>query len=49
MENPFKFGGIVKGPYFADRQTEIEELRREMLNDGRVFLVSPRRFRKDSN
>ena len=46
MENPFKYGGVVRGPYFADRRNEIKELKREMLNLNRVFLVSPRRFGK---
>ena len=46
MENPFKYGGIVRGPYFADRKNEIKELKREMVNLNRVFLVSPRRFGK---
>jgi hypothetical protein len=46
MENPFKYGGVVRGPYFADRQSELSELAREMKNLNRVFLVSPRRYRK---
>ena len=46
MENPFKYGGVVRGPYFANRANEISELKREMLNLNRVFLVSPRRFGK---
>ena len=46
MENPFKYGGVVRGPYFADRISEIKELKREMLSLNRVFLVSPRRFGK---
>jgi hypothetical protein len=46
MQNPFKYGGIVSGPYFADRTEEIKELQREMENCSRVFLVSPRRFGK---
>jgi hypothetical protein len=46
MENPFKYGGIVRGSYFADRKNEINELKREMLNLNRVFLVSPRRYGK---
>ena len=45
MQNPFKYGGIVSGPYFADRTEEIKELQREMENYSRVFLVS-RRFGK---
>ncbi|MBW1680037.1 MAG: ATP-binding protein [Deltaproteobacteria bacterium] len=46
VENPFKYGGIVTGPYFADRAREISELFSEMRNLGRVFLVSPRRYGK---
>jgi len=46
MENPFKYGGIVRGPYFADRERELAELVREMTNLNRVFLLSPRRFGK---
>ena len=46
MENPFKYGGVVRGPYFADRKSEIKELKREMVNLNQVFLVSPRRFGK---
>ena len=46
MDNPFKFGGIVRGPYFADRKAELAELVREMQNLSRVFLVSPRRYGK---
>lgn len=46
MENPFRYGGIVRGPYFADRTEELAELTREMINLGRVFLISPRRFGK---
>ncbi|MGD8520059.1 MAG: ATP-binding protein [Desulfobacterales bacterium] len=46
MENPFHYGGIVLGPYFADRQQEIRELKREAKNLSRIFLVSPRRYGK---
>jgi hypothetical protein len=46
MENPFKYGGIVRGPYFANRTEELAELLREMSNLNRVFLLSPRRFGK---
>lgn len=46
MENPFKYGSIVRGPYFADRSEELTELQREMINATRVFLVAPRRFGK---
>jgi hypothetical protein len=46
MENPFKYGGVVRGPYFTDRKSETDELKRAMENLNRVFLVSPRRFGK---
>lgn len=46
MENPFKYGGIVRGPYFADRTDELSELVREMTNLNLVFLISPRRYGK---
>jgi hypothetical protein len=46
MENPFKYGGTVRGHYFADRKSELKELKREILNRNHVFLVSPRRFGK---
>jgi hypothetical protein len=46
VENPFKYGGVVRRPYFADRRSEMTELKREMVNLNRVFLVSPRRFGK---
>lgn len=46
MENPFKYGAVVRGPYFADRRAEMKELRREMANQNNVFLVSPRRYGK---
>jgi hypothetical protein len=46
LENPFRYGGIVLGPYFADRQNEMDELKKEIGNISRVFLVSPRRYGK---
>ena len=46
MRNPFKYGGVVTGPYFADRNEEIKALNREIENLNRVFLVSPRRLGK---
>lgn len=48
IENPFKYGGVVRGPFFADRKAELSELAREMASLNRVFLVSPRRYGKTS-
>ncbi|MEW6665436.1 MAG: ATP-binding protein [Thermodesulfobacteriota bacterium] len=46
MDNPFKYGGVVSGTYFVDREQEMDELVREMMDLSRIFLVSPRRFGK---
>jgi hypothetical protein len=46
MENPFKYGGVVEGDFFADRVEELDELTREMRALNRVFLVSERRLGK---
>ena len=46
MENPFKYGGIGYGPYFADCTEELANLVQEMKNLSRGYLVSPRRFGK---
>jgi AAA+ ATPase superfamily predicted ATPase len=48
IENPFQYGAIVRGPFFADRKPELSELAREMASLSRVFLVSPRRYGKTS-
>jgi uncharacterized protein len=48
IENPFKYGGVVKGVFFADRKEKLAELTREMSNLNKVFLISPRRFGKTS-
>jgi hypothetical protein len=39
MENPFKYGGLVRGPFFADRKEELAELAREMTSLNKVFLI----------
>lgn len=48
IENPFKYGGVVRGSFFADRKAELSELAREMASLERVFLASPRRCGKTS-
>jgi len=30
MDNPFRYGGVVRGRYFADRKNEIKELKRDL-------------------
>ena len=48
MENPFKFGGLVTGEDFADRENELAEILREVRGRTNVVLVSPRRMGKSS-
>ncbi len=48
MPNPFRFGGVVRGEDFADRQRELHELARELEGGQHLFLLSPRRFGKTS-
>lgn len=48
MTNPFRFGQVVTGEHFTDREKEIEEISRELKQEGRVFLISPRRYGKTS-
>ncbi len=48
MENPFRYGSIVSGEYFVDREQERAELELDMSSGQNVVLVSPRRYGKTS-
>lgn len=48
MKNPFIYGEVVTGKDFADRETEIEEITRDLKAGQTIFLVSPRRYGKTS-
>lgn len=48
MENPFKFGGMVTGRDFADRESEMQEILREIRGGTNIVLFSPRRMGKSS-
>ncbi len=48
MENPFKFGGMVTGRNFADREDELQEIIREVRSGTNIVLFSPRRMGKSS-
>jgi AAA+ ATPase superfamily predicted ATPase len=48
MQNPFKFGSVVRGNDFADRRRELAELTRELTDGQHLFLLSPRRYGKTS-
>jgi uncharacterized protein len=45
---PFRFGQIVDGPHFADRQAEAKALAADIQHGLNVVLISPRRFGKTS-
>jgi hypothetical protein len=45
---PFRFGEIVAGAYFADREAEAQLLARDIEHGQNVVLISPRRFGKTS-
>ena len=39
VNNPFKYGEIVKGEDFADRQNELFQLISDLRGSARIFLV----------
>jgi len=48
MKNPFKFGSVVSGDYFTDRQTEYERLFQIIASSNHIIMIAPRRFGKTS-
>jgi AAA+ ATPase superfamily predicted ATPase len=48
MANPFKYGTVVSGDDFADRQKELKELAVKLKETVRIFLLAPRRYGKTS-
>lgn len=48
MVNPFVYGEAVTGKSFANRERELRELIRDLMDCERVFLISPRRYGKTS-
>jgi hypothetical protein len=48
MENPFRFGGLVTGKDFADREREISEIMKDLRGGLNIVLFSPRRMGKSS-
>ena len=48
MENPFVYGKVVRGNYFADREAEIAELTNDIASGQNVIVFSPRRYGKTS-
>ena len=48
MANPFKYGTVVSGKDFADREDELRQLSSRLGETVRIFLVAPRRYGKTS-
>jgi hypothetical protein len=48
MANPFKYGTVVSGEDFADRETELQNLTSTLKETVRIFLIAPRRYGKTS-
>ncbi len=46
--NPFRFGRIVSGPAFTDREADLLVLQRELRGGQNVLIEAPRRFGKTS-
>lgn len=46
--NPFKFGTVVDGSYFTDRNNELAEIKQMLNSKNHLILISPRRFGKTS-
>ena len=46
--NPFKFGTVVDGPYFTDREDEVDKISSFIKGENHLILISPRRFGKTS-
>lgn len=48
MENPFRYGSVVTGDDFVDREKELDLLAREVRSGQKVLLFSNRRMGKSS-
>lgn len=46
--NPFRYGAIARGEFFADRRSELRSLTDDVRGGQDVFIVSPRRLGKTS-
>jgi len=47
-ENPFKFGSIVEGAFFTDREDDIKKSLEVIHSSNHLVLISPRRYGKTS-
>ena len=47
-ENPFKFGTVVDGVHFTDREDELDIIGSHLKSENHLIIISPRRFGKTS-
>jgi len=47
-ENPFKFGTVVDGQYFTNRENEIKKIKSYLKSANHIIIISPRRYGKTS-
>jgi hypothetical protein len=47
-KNPFKFGSVVDGPYFTNREDELEKITSYIKGENHLILISPRRYGRTS-
>lgn len=48
VRNPFSYGDLVADESFTDRQGELRQLERDVLNGQNVAIIAPRRYGKSS-
>ncbi|MBC8527097.1 MAG: ATP-binding protein [Candidatus Cloacimonetes bacterium] len=48
MRNPFRYGRIVKGENFCNREKELTEIHKAIRNGHSFWIYSPRRYGKTS-
>ena len=46
IRNPFTYGDLVSDDSFTDREAELEQLKKDILNGQNVAVIAPRRFGK---
>ena len=46
--NPFKFGHIVSGDFFYDREDELLRIKQTLAGGNNITLYAPRRYGKSS-
>ena len=48
VQNPFKFGTVVDGAFFTNREKELAVIKESINSENHLILIGPRRFGKTS-